>query len=539
MSLLLVNGKFRISQGHYAEAVAIEDGIIRCVGSNQEVLLFKQKDTEVIDLDGRICLPGFNDSHMHFLDYGYNHSNIDLGETHSIKEAIELIRKQLETTLFSKDHWIQAYGWNDDNWLEKRHLTKKDLDECSMEYPIIAVRVCEHIAVLNSKALNVMGLRRYSAQPDAGRFLVDSNGDPTGEIHEMIYKAFEVMPEPTVEEIKGMIKIAGNDAVKVGLTAVQTDDFESIPGHNFTSIIRAYLELSEEGILPVRVYEQCALPNMARYDEFVSAGYATQQGTSMFKLGPMKLFCDGSLGARTAWLKEDYSDDLGNSGYGLYDNPEQLNDMVRTAHQANMAVAIHCIGDAAAEQAVTAIEMAQKEYPEIELRHGIVHAQILDDNIISRMANANIIAYIQPIFIEYDLHMAESRVGERRIRTSYNWNTLRNCGIHTPFGTDCPVESFAPLPNIYSAVTRKDLNGYPDGGWYPNEALSLDDSIDCYTIESAYASYDENNKGTIAVGKYADLTILNQNIFDMVPDKIKDAGIYMTIVSGKIRWRED
>ncbi|HIV79778.1 MAG TPA: amidohydrolase family protein, partial [Candidatus Avanaerovorax faecigallinarum] len=201
-----------------------------------------------------------------------------------------------------------------------------------------------------------------------------------------------------------------------------------------------------------------------------------------------------------------------------------------------MAVAIHCIGDAAAEQAVTAIEAARAEYPDVSTRDGIVHAQILNEDIMERMRKGGIIAYIQPVFIEYDLHVAESRVGKERMKTSYNWRTLRDMGIKTPFGTDCPVETFNPMPNIYTAVTRKDYDGFPEGGWYPEEGLTVVESVEDYTKTSAFACNAESHRGMIAEGFDADITVLEENLFEAEPAHIKDIKAAMTIVGGKIRF---
>ena len=310
----------------------------------------------------------------------------------------------------------------------------------------------------------------------------------------------------------------------------------TLPGKNFKAVIQAFKELCEEDRLPIRVYEQCSLSGDETFDEFKAMGYRTGMSFGNFTFGPRKLFADGSLGARTAWLKEDYSDDPGNRGIGIYKTAEDLAHDVKKARKEGMAVAIHCIGDAAAEQAVTAIEAARAEYPDVSTRDGIVHAQILNEDIMERMKKGGIIAYIQPVFIEYDLHVAESRVGKERMKTSYNWRTLREMGIKTPFGTDCPVETFNPMPNIYTAVTRKDYDGFPEGGWYPEEGLTVEESVEDYTKTSAFACNAEDHRGMIAEGFDADITVLEENLFEAEPAHIKDIKAAMTIVGGKIRF---
>ena len=325
-------------------------------------------------------------------------------------------------------------------------------------------------------------------------------------------------------------------ANQVGITSVQSDDFHSVPGSDFRDVIQAYRELVQEERLTVRVYEQCALSGMEELRKFWDCGYRSGKGDSMYRLGPLKLFCDGSLGARTAWLAEPYSDDPGNRGIAIYPREEDLFALVEEAHKMGMAVAIHCIGDKAAEQAVKAIEKANDKYPGRNNRHGLVHAQILNPSLCKRMQKEGIHAYIQPIFIEYDLYMAEDRVGSERIKSSYNWRDMKDMGIILAFGSDSPVENFRPVYNIYSAVTRKDLDGRPADGWYPRQALTLDESIDAYTRWSAYASYEEEEKGRIAPGMFADLVVMEEDLYEIEPEAIKDVDVFMTVVDGKIRY---
>lgn len=539
MKTILYNGKIRVSDGSFKEAVLIEDKLIKKVGYNDEILKEQDKTTELIDLGGRLALPGFNDSHMHFLYVGYNFSKVDLGKTKSIDEAIALCREYIEKNDIEKGRWVQCFGWNDDNWTEKRHLCRYDLDKISTEHPIIASRVCTHVIAVNSKALELLGLEKGAPQPDTGEYLVDENGEPTGILYEMMGQLNNSMPEPTVDEIKQMLMTMGRAAAAKGLTSVQSDDFECIPGNNFVNIIKAYLELTEKDELPVRVYEQCRLADTAAYKRFREAGYKTGDGNDVFRLGPLKAFCDGSLGARTAWLMEDYSDDPGNRGVRIYDDPAEIEELVQTAHDDGMSVAIHCIGDAAAEQAVSAIEKAMKKNPAVNNRHGIVHAQILNEDLIDRLKASNIIAYIQPIFLEYDLKIAESRVGKERLENSYHYRKLHDKGVKIPFGTDSPVEDFSPLKNLYCVMTGKDFDGKPEEGWHPEKMLTLLEALECYTRHSAYASFEEDKKGTIAPGFFADITVLDSDIFEIPAEELKDVSVYMTMMGGKVRFRKE
>lgn len=539
MKKAFINGKCHIldDKKTVAQAIAIDGDKVTGYGSNEEIIAMTG-DGEIIDLEGKTLLPGFNDSHMHLLNYGFYKTIVDLEGCRTKIEAKDRIRSFIEEKKIPAGEWVQATGWNNDDWDDKSFMDKHDLDEISKDHPIYALRICGHVCILNSKALAEVGITKELPQPKDGYYELGEDGEPNGVVSEMMTFIYTRMKEAEVPEIKEMLKAACADANKVGLTSIQTDDFDALPGRNFNTIIQAYKELIEEGQLNVRVTEQCALTDPERFDEFIEAGHVLGSGDNFYKLGSVKIFCDGSLGARTAWLLDDYSDEQGNRGFGVYSDKNDLFYLVDRATSLNTDSVMHCIGDAAAQQAIEAIEYAQARHPEVKgLRNGIVHAQILKEDLCDRMARENIVAYIQPIFIEYDMHMAEDRVGPERIKTSYNWRDMYDKGIVLAMGTDCPVESFNPLPNIYSAVTRKDLELQPEGGWYPEQALTLDEAIDGYTKTAAYMSHDEDIKGTLEVGKLADMVVLNEDIYSIEPEKIKDISVAMTIVGGDIKYK--
>ncbi len=537
MKRAFINGECHIfdEARTVAEAILVENGRIAKFGSSAEIKE-TAPDAEFVDLNGRILLPGFNDSHMHFLNYGFYKTIVDLEKCKSKAEAMEMIRAYIQKKNLPAGEWVEVIGWNNDNWSDSKKLTAEDLDQVSEEHPIYALRICGHVCILNHKARAEVGLTRALTQPKDGYYEVDADGEPTGLISEMMTFVYSNMKEPSIESIKEMLLRSCEDANRVGLTSVQTDDFDALPGRNFDSIIKAYRELIDEGKLSVRITEQCALANPERYDEFINAGYQIGQGDEWFKLGLVKLYLDGSLGARTAWLLDDYSDEAGTKGFSVYSDDADLFRLVERAHLSGADVGMHCIGDAACDQGVRAIEAAVAKDPSFAHRHGLVHAQILNEDICRRMAQNHITAYIQPIFIEYDLHMAEDRIGKERIKTSYNWRDLHDLGIVLGMGTDCPVESFNPLPNIYSAVTRKDLDEKPEGGWYPQQALTLDEALEGYTRISAYLSRDEKIKGSLEVGMLADMVVLEENLYTCKPEHIKDIRVDMTIVNGEIKY---
>lgn len=258
-------------------------------------------------------------------------------------------------------------------------------------------------------------------------------------------------------------------------------------------------------------------------------------GNDYYRMSCIKIVADGSLGGRTAWMLDDYSDEPGQKGLQIYKDNKEIFDMVECAHIHHMPVAVHCIGDAAATQVVDAIENAMKKHPDIKLRHGIVHAQTLNEDLCRRMKELDIQAFIQPVFIQSDMEMAEDRLGER-IKYSYNWRTLADLGIHLSMGTDCPVEDMNPIANIYSAVTRKSIAHPELPAWHPEEALTLDEAIRFYTEASAYASGDEDRKGKIKKGYLADMTVLDRDIYAVPVEEIKDIKVAMTVVGGQITY---
>lgn len=541
MDRILINGKVVTMDGNRSiqEAVAIDKGRIVKVGTNEEILELKGENTDVIDLGGKLLLPGFNDSHLHLVGFGYTLQNVDLVGVKSIEEIIERGRAAIEEKKIKKGQWLRGRGWNHDYFIDKQVFpTRYDLDKISTDHPIVFTRACGHVLVANSKALELAGITKDSPQVEGGHFDLDENGEPLGIFRENAMELiYSCIPEPTVEDIKNMLKEAMAKANACGITSVHSDDFEALPGKNYENIIKAYKELKEEGNMTLRVYEQCLLPEIERLSAFIEKGYNTGYGDEVFKIGPLKLMADGSLGARTAALTKPYEDDKTTSGIPVF-TQDELDELVDKAHSSGMQVAVHGIGDRAIYMALDAIEKALRKNPRQDHRHGIVHCQITDEYILNKFKELNAVAYIQPIFLDYDWHIVEDRVGPDLMKTSYNWKTLVDKGVHIACGSDCPVESFDVLNGIYAAVTRKDLKGEPEGGWLPEQKLTVEEAVYGFTMEGAYASFEEDIKGSIEEGKLADLVVLSQDIFEIPEDNIKDVEVEMTIFNGEIVYKK-
>ncbi len=535
MDLILFNGKIETmdSLNPRVEAVAVKNGNFIKVGSNDEVISLKASHTKVIDLKGSMVVPGFIDGHMHLSMFGANQLECNLVGTKSIEELIERMRNYIEINNVKPGQWVTGKGWNQDYFHIKNLPAKYDLDKISTIHNICLTRACYHMCVVNSMALTTAGIDRNNIQIDAGVFDKDDKGEPTGICRESALKhIYSKLPLYGVEDIKNMIISASSYAISKGITSVQTDDF-MLPGVEYEQVIKAYNELNEGKKLSVRVYEQCLLPTIVKLKGFLDKGYRTGQGDEFFKIGPLKLLGDGNLGTRTAYLSEPYADDPTNKGIPMY-TQDKLDEIIAAAHNSDMQVAIHCIGDKTLDMVLDAIEKAVKENPRKDPRHTIIHCQIADDRLLNRLLELKVIACVQPIFLNYDLHMAEPRLGKERLKNSYNWKSMLGKGVNVAFGSDCPVELPDVLPGIYSSVTRKDLNGYPQEGWMPEQRISVCQALYGYTLGSAYESFEENIKGSIEIGKLADMVILSKDLYEIEPEKIKDVEVLMTFVNGKL-----
>lgn len=523
MSILFLNGKIASldSKDNFYEAIGIKNNIIDFLGTNEEGKSIEKDYDQVIDLNNKLVIPGFNDSHMHLLNYGYTLEKMDLTKYTSIEDMINGAKAFLEDK--PSEFWLLGRGWNQDKFKEHRFVTREDLDKISEEVPIIFTRTCGHIAVCNSMALTYLNLKELRENPNVNLEL----GIFKEAASNILYAA---IPSPTVAEIKKMITNTCKELLSYGITSVQSDDFDAMPDKNYENIIKAYKELLDEGKLKVRIYEQCLFPNMKIFQEFIDKGYKTGEGNNFFKIGPLKLLLDGALGGRTALLREPYSDDSSTCGIGVY-TQEELDKYVKLAQDNNFQIAAHAIGDKAMDLYLNSLEKLGQHLE--KYRHGIVHCQITTMDILERMKRLGVMAYIQPIFLDYDMHIVKERVGERA-KESYIFKTMRNLGIKVSGGSDAPVVHFNPFENIYSAVCRKDLQGYPEGGYMPEEKMSVKDALKMFTIDSAYCSFEENIKGTLEIGKLADLVVLSEDIFNVKEDKIKDIEAILTMVNGEI-----
>lgn len=534
INIALINGKIYTLEGFTAEAVAVSGEKIAAIGSTEEILKLCSSTTEIINLSGRCLLPGFNDSHMHFIAYGMLFDRIDLKNVTSIEEIINVGRKFIKQERKEAGAWIIGYGFDQNLFPEKTLPQKGDIDKISDVHPILVDRICGHVGAANTLALETVGVTKDTVI-EGGIIGKDEHGNLTGVLYEAALDWFKsCIPKPETEKIKDVIKKTAKEALALGLTSIQTDDLETT---GFDTMLEAYQSLDEEGELTIRINEEIQAARPEKLQRLLDTGLRTGSGSNYFRIGNVKLLIDGSLGAGTAGMRQGYSDDQDNKGVLVY-SQEELNEIVGMAHHAGMQIAFHAIGDAAIELCINAVEKAMKDETK-QLRHRIVHCQIADENLFIRMARLGIGADIQPSFVASDYKIVESKIGEERGSKSYAWKTMLNCGVHLGGGSDCPVEDCNPIFGIYFAVNRQDSEGEPIGGWLPFEKLSALEAVKLYTIDAAYLSFEENIKGTIKEGKLADMIVLSEDIFEVKPEKIKDIEVLLTMVGGKIQYQRN
>ena len=528
MSTLIYNANIYVERGVFAQALLIgDDGKIAAVGTEEEVRAASNGQETQFDAQGKTIVPGFNDSHQHLFNTGIALAAVRLQGVTSIAEVIERSRRYIEENHPQPGEVIHGMGWNQDYFTdEHRLLTRHDLDKISTEYPIIFDRACGHILTCNTKALEMAGITTETV-PNAGGAIDQENGELTGVVRENARSQVRcLMSERSLETKKRLLRTATKHANETGVTSVQTCDVRL---GDWESTLQAYNEVLAE-TPTLRAYHQFSFMEPKGFQAFLDKGYRTGTGNDFNRIGPLKLFVDGSLGARTAYMRQPYADDPSTRGIATL-TEEELDTLVGMAVKNNCGVAIHAIGDAAVENVLNAYDkVCDGTNP---LRLGIVHVQITDRPLLERFTKNDILALVQPIFLHYDTGIVEDRVGKELAATSYAFKTLHDLGVHTSFGTDSPVEDMDPIPNLYCAVTRKNLRGEPAGGFHPEECMDIYEAVDAYTIESAYASFDEKVKGRLMKGYLADLVVLSDNIFEVPSDDILKIKVDATMVNGQ------
>jgi len=537
--LALINGKVYVERGVFAQAVYAEDGVVRLVGNNEQVLAAAGADAKVIDAQGKTVIPGLNDSHQHLMQIGSGLATAQTAGATSMAELIQRVKDFIAANPERAAKGVRSSGWNQDLFTdEKRMPTRWDLDKISTEIPIFLRRVCGHVGVANSKIIEMLGLDEKMVEVPGGTIEVDENGRPNGIFTENGNNLPDsCIPVPTVEDYEAFFLKGAEYALSLGITSVQSNDAGN---SNLTmdKLFPMVRKIYDEGKCPLRYRHQVCFHDIEGFKAYVEGEFKNGRydNPNMLALGPLKLFKDGSLGGRTGTMRHEYLDDPGNYGVETTTDAE-MDAFCKVAADAGIQVVTHVIGDKAIEDTIGNYEhvMVDGKNP---LRHALVHCQITDMPLMERIAKDDILIMYQPIFLDYDMHAVISRCGEELSSTSYAFKTAEDLGIHVSYGTDSPVENCNPYPNIYSAVTRKDKTGFPENGFFPQECVDIYTAIDAYTAGSAYNEFREADKGRIKPGFLADMVILDTDIFTCDPMKIRDILPVMTIVDGKVAFEK-
>jgi len=530
--MILYNGRIHtMSARGTLSAVAVKDGSILAVGADSDILRLSGEGTERINLGEKSVLPGFNDSHCHLRLTGEGFTKLDLRGAASRGEIVERGREYLRTHRLGEGEWLVGFGFDHNVFPDGRLPDRETAEAISETVPVLLDRVCGHVGAVNRAALRAAGFDEKTVIP-GGVLDRGPDGGLTGILREAALDGIKAkIKKPKLAVVTEQLRAAMALYSSLGITSAQSDDLE---GSDFDTILAAYHALEKSGEMSVRVFEEVQAARLPVLERFLSYGLRTGDGGEWFKIGNIKILSDGSLGARTALMREEYSDDAGNRGLAVYAQ-DALDALVAAAHGAGMQCAFHAIGDGAIESCVTAVERAQAKDPRA-LRNRIVHCQFADEALFRRMAAAGIAADIQPPFTASDYPLVRSRVGEKREKGAYAWKSLLGSGVHISGGSDSPVETPDPIWGIYCAVTRQNADGKPENGWRPEQRLSVEEAVRLYTSAGAYVSFEENEKGTIEPGKRADFVVLSRDLFDIEPAEIPETRVLRTIAGGKTRY---
>ena len=526
MRKVFYNGIVYTGDQTLSHAFVVEGDKFIFVGENDEALSFDAD--EKIDLSGAFVCAGFNDSHMHLLNFGQSLMNAPLAKhTGSLSDMIDCLKNAKP----GRGGWIIGRGWNQDYFADTDKMpTRWDLDKASTEHPICATRACGHALCVNSKALELLGLTNEIKSPEGGSIGME-NGELNGlffdNAMELIYSK---MPAPKKEDVKDMLLLAAKELNSYGITSCQSDDYCVFKGLSWETVNEAYEELIKEGRLTVRVYEQANFSDLDELRDFIQKGNVTGKGDHNFKIGPLKMLGDGALGARTALLSRPYADENTTSGLGVF-TQEEFDALIGLANKNQMQAAVHAIGDKCLDMVISSYEKALGEHPREDHRHGIVHCQITRPDQLEKMIKMKLNIYAQSIFLDYDIHIVNQRAGKELAGTSYSWKTLMDGGLNVSNGSDCPVELPNVLGGIYCAVTRRDLKGCEP--YLEDQAFTVKESIDSFTKNSAVSSFEEDIKGRIKEGFLADFTVLDKDLFSIDPSEISNVKVIGTYLGGK------
>lgn len=525
MKTAFINGKiYTVNEKQpIAQSVIVEGNKIVFVGSDDKAKAMIDASTEVIDLNGKLMLPGFIDDHVHFITGGFYLLGIDLRPANSTTEFKQILKDYAEK---HTGKWITGGYWDHEKWEKKELPTKEMIDDITPNTPVFVERLDGHMGLANSYALKLAGVTKDTESPEGGVIVKDPiTGEPTGVLKDnAMYFIYNKIPAATAEENYEAALAALEEAKRLGITSVQDITFEDA--------LTTFKKIKDEGKLTCRIYTRWPISD---YESLIKQNIQVGYGDDYIKMGSLKAFADGSLGSSTAWFFDRYNQDT--TTYGLpmdIITDGSMEKWCKDADKNHLQLSVHAIGDRANSYMLDLYEKIVKENPKWDRRFRIEHAQHVRFEDIKRFARLGVIASVQPYHCIDDGVWAEKRIGPERIKYTYPFKSFLEAGVKMCFGTDWYVAPLNPFLGLYAAVTRRTLDDKNPNGWIPEQKITIEDAIKCYTINSAYAAFEENIKGSIEVGKLADLIVLSDDILTIDPIKIKDAKVEMTMFDGKI-----
>jgi predicted amidohydrolase YtcJ len=505
------------------EVVIVLENRILFAGSEKDAAKFIEKDDKIIDLNGKLMLPGFIDNHTHFISGGMYLNGINLRGAKSAEEFISIIKSYVKD---KEGRWIQGGNWDHEAWDIKKFPSKEMIDDFTKNTPVLIDRLDGHTALANSFALKLANIDKTTPNPDGGIIEKDPvTNEPTGILKDKaISLVLKAIPDPTEKEYEEALITALNEAKINGVTSVQDITYKND--------LKVFQKFESDNQLSCRIYTRFPI---ADYKFLTDLGIRAGFGSDKIKLGSLKAFADGSLGSSTAWFWDCYAQDTNTFGLPMeIVSNGKLREWALDADKNGLQLSVHAIGDRANSFMLDLFEEIEKNNPKWDRRFRIEHAQHVRFKDIPRFKKIGVIASAQALHLLDDGEWAEGRIGKERIKYTYPFKTFLEEGVHLCFGSDWAVAPLKPIMGIYAAVTRRTRDDKNPNGWVPEEKISVEEAIKAYTINSAYAAFEENEKGSIEAGKLADLIVLSKDILTIDPIKIKDAKVIMTMFDGKI-----
>ncbi len=520
-----INGKVytQNEKQKWAESIVTLNNKIIFVGSNRDAESYISEDTKIIDLAGKLVLPGFIESHAHIIMGGFYLLGVNLLGCKSKQEFIVALKEFMQK---NNSAWVKGGNWNHENWESIELPHKSWIDEFTQDTPVLIHRTDYHMALANSYALKLAGVTKETPDPIGGKIERDpANGEPTGILKDKaINIVSSVIPIPTEDEFDKACLTALEEAKRFGITSIQDITYEND--------FKTFQRIEKQNKLSCRIYTRMPIE---KCDNLINAEFQVGFGSDKLKVGSVKAFADGSLGSSTALFFEPYEGEKENFGLAMdYVVNGKLEEWAIKCDLNKLQLSIHAIGDKAVSDILDIFEKIENVNPKWDRRFRLEHTQHIKDIDMKRLSELNVIVSAQPYHLYEDGAWAHKRIGKNRLRNMLPFNSFLKNGTKLCFGSDWCVVTLNPLSGIYAAVTRHTSDGKNPSGLIPNEKISVEEAVKCYTIDAAYASFEEDIKGSLEEGKFADFIILSENIFDISPEKILSVNVLQTIFDGEI-----